>query len=176
MRVLRGASAARFVGKLEQRGRLSLAGVERQVRRIVEEVRKSGDRALRRYAEKWDGLQPRQAISVADREMEQAWNSTSDNFKQALKAAAANIRQYCEWQMPQGWRRSLAPGIEVGQILRPLESAGCYVPGGRHPLPSTLLMTVIPAQVAGVKQIRIVSPRPAPESLAAAFFLGIREF
>lgn len=176
MRVLRGASAARFVGKLEQRGRLSLAGVERQVRRIVEEVRKSGDRGLRRYAEKWDGLQPRQSISVADREMERAWNSTSDDFKQALKVAAANIRQYCEWQKPQGWHRSLAPGIEVGQALRPLESAGCYVPGGRHPLPSTLLMTVIPAQVAGVKQIRIVSPRPAPQTLAAAFFLGIREF
>jgi histidinol dehydrogenase len=64
----------------------------------------------------------------------------------------------------------------VGQLVRPLESVGCYVPGGRYPLPSTLLMTVIPAQVAGVPEIRVVSPRPAQATLAAAAFLGVREF
>jgi len=90
--------------------------------------------------------------------------------------AAGNIRQYCEWQRPQPWRNALGAGIQVGQVVRPLESVGCYVPGGRYPLPSTMLMTVIPAQVAGVEQIRVVSPRPAPETLATAFFLGIREF
>lgn len=67
-------------------------------------------------------------------------------------------------------------GIEVGQVVRPLQSAGCYVPGGRYPLPSTMLMTVIPAQVAGVQEIRVVSPHPAKEILATAFFLGIQEF
>src|SRR5207245_30825 len=66
-------------------------------------------------------------------------------------------------------------GIEVGQVVRPLTSAGCYVPGGRYPLPSTMLMTVIPAQVAGVKEIRVVSPRPAVETLATAYFLGVNE-
>jgi histidinol dehydrogenase len=70
----------------------------------------------------------------------------------------------------------VAPGINVGQVVRPLQSAGCYVPGGRYPLPSTMLMTVIPAQVAGVQEIRVVSPRPAPETLATAHFLGVREF
>src|SRR5208283_4311960 len=74
------------------------------------------------------------------------------------------------------WRREIEPGVSVGQLVRPLESVGCYVPGGRYPLPSTLLMTVIPAQVAGVRQIRVASPRPAQATLAAAAFLGVREF
>ena len=74
------------------------------------------------------------------------------------------------------WLREIEPGVSVGQLVRPLESVGCYVPGGRYPLPSTVLMTVIPAQVAGVRQIRVVSPRPAQATLAAAAFLGVREF
>src|SRR5205807_6701614 len=108
--------------------------------------------------------------------LEQAWNSVSDEFRTALKTAAGNIRRYCEWQKPQQWERSPQAGVKVGQVVRPLQSAGCYVPGGRYPLPSTMLMTVIPAQVAGVEKVRVVSPRPAKETMAAAFFLGVREF
>ncbi|HEU4414153.1 MAG TPA: histidinol dehydrogenase, partial [Candidatus Angelobacter sp.] len=137
---------------------------------------KNGDRALRRYAEKWDELKLREPLRVSGEDLEAAWKSVSDQFKHALDIAAANIRQYCKWQMPQPWRNTMAPGIQVAQVLRPLRSAGCYVPGGRYPLPSTLLMTVIPAQTAGVEQIRVTSPRPAPETLAAAHFLGVREF
>ena len=176
MRVLRGKRAEAEVRALEQRGATSLARVEKQVSRIVADVRKNGDTALRRYAEKWDGLNPGQALRADDAELEAAWNSVSENFRQALQTAAANIRQYCEWQMPQPWRNSVGPGIQVGQVVRPLESSGCYVPGGRYPLPSTMLMTVIPAQVAGVQQIRVVSPRPAVETLATASFLGVSEF
>jgi histidinol dehydrogenase len=176
MRTLSGRKAEAFVRALEQRGATDLARVEKQVRRIVTDVRKNGDRALRRYAEKWDGLKVKQPLRVADAELEQAWNAVPDQFKQALKTAAANIRQYCEWQKPQPWRNAVSPGIQVGQVVRPLQSAGCYVPGGRYPLPSTMLMTVIPAQVAGVAEIRVVSPRPALETLAAAHFLGVREF
>jgi histidinol dehydrogenase len=176
MRTLSGRKAEAFVRALEQRGATDLARVEKQVRRIVGDVRKNGDPALRRYAEKWDGLNPKQGFRVPEAELEQAWNAVPDQFKQALKTAAANIRQYCEWQKPQPWRNAVSPGIQVGQVVRPLQSAGCYVPGGRYPLPSTMLMTVIPAQVAGVLEIRAVSPRPAPETLAAAHFLGVREF
>jgi histidinol dehydrogenase len=176
MRTLRGRKAEAFVRALEQRGATDLARVEKQVRRIVADVRKNGDRALRRYAEKWDGLKVKQPLRVADDELEQAWNAVPEQFKRALETAAANIRQYCEWQKPQPWRNAVSPGIQVGQVVRPLQSAGCYVPGGRYPLPSTVLMTVIPAQVAGVPEIRAVSPRPAPETLAAAHFLGVREF
>jgi len=175
MRVLRGRRAEAAVRTLEQRGATDLASVEKQVSRIVADVRKSGDRALRRYAEKWDGLAKKQSLRVSDAELQSAWDGVSESFRQALKTAAANIRQYCEWQKPQPWRNAVGPGIQVGQVVRPLESTGCYVPGGRYPLPSTMLMTVIPAQVAGVEQIRVVSPRPATETLAAAFFLGVRE-
>jgi len=176
MRTLRGRKAEAFVRKLEQRGAADLARVEKTVARIVADVRKNGDKAVRRYAEKLDGLKAKQPLRVTDAELEQAWSAVSDDFKQALKTAAGNIRQYCEWQKPQQWRNAIAPGINVGQVVRPLQSAGCYVPGGRYPLPSTMLMTVIPAQVAGVQQIRVVSPRPALETLATAHFLGMREF
>jgi histidinol dehydrogenase len=176
MRTLRGRKAEAFVRTLEKRGAADLARVEKTVSRIVADVRKNGDRALRRYAEKLDGLKSKQPLRISDAEFEQAWNNVSEEFKQALKTAAGNIRQYCEWQKPQQWRNAVAPGINVGQVVRPLRSAGCYVPGGRYPLPSTMLMTVIPAQVAGVLDIRVVSPRPAQETLATARFLGVREF
>jgi histidinol dehydrogenase len=176
MRTLSGRKAETFVRALEQRGATDLARVEKQVRRIVADVKKNGDLALRRYAEKWDGLNAKQPLRVTDVELEQAWNIVTDQFRHALETAAGNIQQYCEWQLPQPWRNAVAPGIQVGQVVRPLQSAGCYVPGGRYPLPSTMLMTVIPAQVAGVKEIRAVSPRPAAETLAAAHFLGVREF
>ncbi|MGZ7094722.1 MAG: histidinol dehydrogenase [Candidatus Angelobacter sp.] len=176
MRTLRGRKAEAFVRALEKRGAADLARVEKKVSQIVADVRKNGDRALRRYAEQLDGLKSKQPLRVTDAELEQAWSAVSEEFKQALKTAAGNIRQYCEWQKPQPWRKALAPGMNVGQVVRPLQSAGCYVPGGRYPLPSTMLMTVIPAQVAGVPEIRVVSPRPAPETMAAAHFLGVREF
>ena len=176
MRVVAGKQAEALVRKLEKRGATDLARVEKQVRRIVDSVRKQGDPALRRLAEKFDGLSSRQPFRVKASELDHAWNSVSEEFRQALQTAAGNIRRYCEWQKPQEWRQSTQPGIQVGQVIRPLQSAGCYVPGGRYPLPSTMLMTVIPAQVAGVKEIRVVSPRPAKETLAAAFFLGVKEF
>ena len=175
MRVLRGRRAELAVRAMEQRGATDLARVEKQVGRIVSDVRKNGDRALRRLAEKWDGLGKKQPLRVSDAELEAAWGSVSEQFRQALTTAADNIRQYCEWQKPQPWRNASGPGIQVGQVVRPLGSAGCYVPGGRYPLPSTMLMTVIPAQVAGVEHVRVVSPRPAAETLATAFFLGVRE-
>ncbi len=83
---------------------------------------------------------------------------------------------FCEWQKPRGVGTSNGRAGSLGKLVRPLSSVGCYVPGGRYPLPSTLLMTVIPAQVAGVKDIRVVSPRPAQATLAAAALLGVREF
>ena len=176
MRILIDRRAELMVRKLERRGPAGLANVEGQVRRIIEDVRRNGDRALRRYAQKWDGLKHREPLRASPAEMEQAWSSVAEEFRQALQTAAASIRGYCERQRPQEWYTAAQPGIEVGQVVRPLQSTGCYVPGGRHPLPSTMLMTVIPAQVAGVQEIRLVSPRPATETLATAFFLGIQEF
>jgi histidinol dehydrogenase len=115
-------------------------------------------------------------LRVPETELQEAWQKTSPELQTAIKQAADNIRRYCEWQKPKEWRREIQPGVCVGQLVRPLESVGCYVPGGRYPLPSTVLMTVIPAQLAGVAQIRVVSPRPAQTTLAAAAFLGVKEF
>ena len=176
MRILSGRQAETRVRALEKRGATDLARVEKKVACIVADIRKNGDRALRRYGQEWDGLKPKQPLRVSEAQLEQAWRSVSEEFKHALNIAAGNIRQYCQWQMPQPWHKTLSPGIQVGQVVRPLQSAGCYVPGGRYPLPSTMLMTVVPAQVAGVAEIRVVSPRPAPETLATAHFLGVREF
>ena len=176
MRILEGAKRDRFVRALEQRGASDLAGVEPAVRRIVSNVRRNGDRALRRYAARWDGLVCGEPVRVPEADLHDAWRRTAPELREAITQAASNIRRYCEWQKPQEWRREIHPGVCVGQLVRPLESVGCYVPGGRYPLPSTLLMTVIPAQVAGVPQIRVASPHPAQATLAAAGFLGVREF
>jgi histidinol dehydrogenase len=173
----RGAQpAAELIAKLEARGGSALDAVLPVVSRIVSSVRKQGDRALLRYAAQFDGLAGADALRVTCDEMAAAWESTSPILRQALTVAAEQIRRFAEKQMPQAWSDSTTDGLTRGQIVRPLGSAGCYVPSGRHPLPSTLLMTAIPAQVAGVERIVIVSPRPAAETLAAAHLLGITEF
>jgi len=174
--ILDGVKRDRFVRALEQRGSNDLAEVELAVRRIVKNVRQKGDQAVLRYAERWDGLGRGEALRVPEADLHEAWQKTPPELKNAITQAASNIRRYCDWQKPEEWQRDIQPGVRVGQLIRPLESVGCYVPGGRYPLPSTLLMTVIPAQVAGVPRIRVVSPRPAQATLAAAAFLGIREF
>jgi histidinol dehydrogenase len=174
MRILEGKAAAEYVTTLENRGS-RLGEVEPAVRRIVEDVRCIKDRALLKYAREFDGLDPAQPLRVCDSEMKDTWKSAPLQLQMALGKAAKNIRQFCQWQKPKEWSRS-RNGISLGQLVRPLDSVGCYVPGGRFPLVSTLLMTVIPAQVAGVKNIRVVSPRPSSEVLAAAAMLGVREF
>jgi histidinol dehydrogenase len=173
MRILSGAAASRRVRTLEDRTS-NFEKVEPLVRKIVADVRRNGDRALRKYAEKWDGLMSKQPLSVSAPELEAAWAMSSREFRRSLEQAAGNIRRFCAWQRPRDWNRSVR-GVSSGQVVRPLESVGCYVPGGRHPLVSTLLMTVIPAQVAGVSKIRVVSPNLAPEVLAAAHMLGVNE-
>jgi histidinol dehydrogenase len=174
MRVLTGKAAEKRVRELA--GRASrLDAVEPQVGRIVSDVRRHGDRALVKYARRWDGLQAGQPVRVATPEIRAAWKAASPALRSALTRAAANIRRFCEWQKPVEWMRK-SGGILLGQLVRPLGSVGCYVPGGRYPLPSTLLMTVIPAQVAGVREIRVVSPKPSRETLAAAALLGVTEF
>src|SRR5258708_5876067 len=175
MRILDGIRKDRFVRALQERGANDLAEVEPAVRRIVNDVRRNGDRALRRYAARWDGFDKSESVRVPESDLHEAWKGTRSELQDAIMHAAANIRRYCEWQKPKEWRREIQPGVCVGQLVRPLESVGCYVPGGRYPLPSTLLMTVIPAQVAVVPQIRVASPRPGQATLAAAAFLGVRE-
>lgn len=174
MRILSGRAAEARVRQLAARSS-QFGKVEPQVRKIVANVRRNGDRALRKYAAQWDGLKAGDSIRISEKDLQKAWKEVPPQLRAALKQAAVNIRQFCEWQKPKEWRRA-KKGISLGILVRPLDSVGCYVPGGRYPLVSTLLMTVIPAQVAGVQNIRVVSPQPRPEVLAAAGMLGVKEF
>ncbi len=170
------ARADGMIRALELRGALNTSKVEKTVTAIVTDVRKRGDAALRNYAAKFDGLKPGAALLVSHEEMKAAWEATAPELQSAMRAAQANIRAFAERQKPAEWSFEPVAGVTTGQIVRPLESVGCYVPGGRYPLPSTLLMTVTPAQVAGVERIVVCSPKPARETLAAAWLAGVTEF
>jgi histidinol dehydrogenase len=174
MRILSGRAADIAEKSLATRA-TKLTTLEPQVRRIINDVRRNGDRALRRYAERWDGLAQNQSVQVPDEEIAAAYKNISPDLRQSLREAAINIRRFSQWQMPKSWTRTRS-GVSLGQLVRPLNSVGCYVPGGRYPLVSTLLMTVIPAQVAGVRNICVTSPNPSKEVLAAAAMLGVRNF
>jgi histidinol dehydrogenase len=170
-----GRGGRQLLGELEQRASAGTARAMPVVERIVRGVRQGGDAALRRYAAKLDGLAPGQSLAIDPAEMQQAWEMTPRPLQTAIKIAARNIRKFAEAQMPDEWSVTSA-GLTTGQRLRPLDGVGCYVPSGRYPLPSTLLMTVIPAQVADVERIAVVAAKPAMETLAAAWFLEVKDF
>lgn len=177
MRIVEGSEAAAYIASnLAFRSAVVDPRAEQVARRILADIRKRGDAALLPLAHKFDSLAADQPLRVSRDEMEAAWKSVSPALRRALKAAARNIRRFAEWQKPKPWMRTMQPGLRVGQKVEPIASVGCYVPGGRYPLPSSLLMTVIPAQVAGVPRIQVASPHPAPETLAAAHMLGVERF
>jgi histidinol dehydrogenase len=144
---------------------------ERRVAAIVSDVRRGGDRALVRYARELDGLNG--PIEVSRDEMRRAAREVPAPVRAALRAAASHIRAVAVRQVPRGWRTRLAPGVTVEQRIVPLDRVGCYVPAGRYPLPSSLLMTAIPADAAGVAEVVAVCPRPAPVVMAAALEAGV---
>jgi histidinol dehydrogenase len=150
-----------------KRKAVRLAEAEQTVAPILEAVRKRGDEAVVEYARKLDGFSGIHLAVSTERAR------VPDEFISALETAAKNIREYAELQLPKENWVTFPDGRRLGHIVRPLESMGAYIPAGRYPLPSTLLMTVIPAQVAGVRTICVTSPHPSPEILAAASFLGI---
>ena len=165
LRILELSEAQSFVTRKAMR----LAEAERVVAPILEAVRERGDEALLGYARMFDQFAGTD-VRVPSEEIESA--AVSQEFLQAAEIAAANIREYSQLQLPRETWTALAGGRTLGQIVRPLDSMGAYIPAGRYPLPSTLLMTVIPAQVAGVKTICVACPHPSPEILAACRLLG----
>lgn len=167
IRILEAADA----GDLFTRRASRLTEAEAVVRPILEDVRERGDAALFAYAKKFDGS-VRASPVVSQDELAAAAESLPADFREAVTFAAANIRAFAEKQLPQAWSAELSPGLRVGQIVRPLETICAYVPGGRYPLPSTLMMSVIPARVAGVPNICVTTPKPAPEILGIAALLG----
>jgi len=175
LKIIHSTNRASLKRLLERRN-LRLDEAESLVRRIVEDVRRHGDRALIRYAKQFDGLDLRkEGFTVSRREIQEAYGKIPRGLIRALRLAARNIRSVARRQLPRAWRTETSDGVEVRQIIRSLDRVACYVPGGRFPLPSTVLMSVIPAQVAGVREILVTSPHPAPAVLVAADILGIEK-
>ncbi len=140
---------------------------ERVVAPILADVRKRGDAALLDYARKFDGF-ARSSVRV------QVAGSLAPDLQSAIETAARNIRQNAQRQLPRESMTEYPGGRRIGEIVRPMDSAGAYIPAGRFPLVSTLLMTVIPAQVAGVENICVACPDPVPEIMGAAGWLGLK--
>ena len=162
------------VGRLLARRGARLIQAEAVVRPILDSVRKRGDRALLEHARRLDGL-TRRTVRVPERELRAARAKLSPEFRSAVDLAAANVRAFAERQMPREWMRPAGRGLHLGQIVRPLSTVAAYIPGGRYPLPSTVVMTVVPAQVAGVANICVASPSAAREVFGTAALLGVRQ-
>ena len=143
---------------------------------IVSDVKNNGDKSLRHYTEKFDGVYLKDFL-VEEEDLEESLIKIEDNLIRSLKQAASNIRKFHQAQLPHDWSMEVDKGITAGQIVRPLERVGCYIPGGRAVYPSSILMTVIPAKVAGVGEIICCTP-PGPDGkvedivLAAAYLAG----
>ena len=150
------------------------AGVYRRVARIVERVRRDGDRALIEYAKRFDGRMP--PLELPRQEIEARAGAVTREVRMALRTAARNIRRVAQRQVPREWSVSTAPGVTITQRVLPLDRVGCYVPGGRYPLPSSLLMSAIPARAAGVRQVIAICPAADPVVLAAAHEAGVDRF
>jgi len=148
--------------------------VEATVRAIVADVRKRGDAAVLEYTRKFDRIQARSMaeLEVPRAKLEAALTALPPAQREALAEAAARVRRFHERQLQQSWDYTEADGTRLGQRVTPLASVGVYVPGGKAAYPSTVLMNVIPAKVAGVGEIVMVSPNAEPMVLAAAALAG----
>jgi len=147
---------------------------EQRVSQIVADVRTNGETALLRYAREFDRLDG--PIEVSRKEMQAAAKTVPARVRRAIRVAARNIRAVAKRQVPRGWKVRVGAGLTVEQRIVPLDRVGCYVPGGRYPLPSTVLMTAIPAKVAGVKEVIAVCPKPDAVVMAAALEAGVSRF
>ena len=164
------SSNRRAVAELLSATRIRDRATEQQASRIVDGVRRGGDAALKRYAHQFDGLSG--SVEAPRRTWERIAASLDPAVRRAIRAAARNIRSVSRRQVPKGWRLAVAAGITVEQRVVPLSRVGCYVPAGRYPLPSSLLMTAIPARAAGVDEVVVCCPRPDAAVYAAAIEAG----
>ena len=168
IRIIESKNVARLLSRKAAR----LTEAEQIVRPILEAVRKRGDKALLEYARKFDSF-TRKTVRIPESALIAAADGLSPEFRGAVETAATNVRTYAKRQMPHEWHFEVRAGLRLGQMLRPLDTVAAYVPSGRYPLPSTVIMTVVPAQVAGVPNICVASPKPAAEVLGTAAMLGV---
>jgi histidinol dehydrogenase len=144
---------------------------ERRVHGIVDRVRKGGDHALAGFARRFDGT--RGPIEVSPDEIREGAARVAPDVRRAIRQAARHIARVAFRQIPKHWDLAVMPGVSIEQRVEPIARVGCYVPGGRFPLPSSLLMTAVPARVAGVREVIAVCPKPEPAVMAAALEAGI---
>jgi histidinol dehydrogenase len=167
IRIIDSTQAADLLARKAAR----LEEAETIVRPILQDVRSRGDEALLGYARKFDDFDREIPIVTGD-ELAEAASKLTPSFRNAVETASRNVRAFAEMQLPQPRSAEIAPGLRVGQVIRPLDTVCAYIPAGRYPLPSTLMMTVIPAQVAGVPNVCVTTPKPVPEILGTAALLG----
>ncbi|HEY7284156.1 MAG TPA: histidinol dehydrogenase [Vicinamibacterales bacterium] len=170
MRIVESTNA-RAIARLTSRLTASDAAVDRRVRQIVERVRRGGDRALVALSRRFDGLSA--PIEVTRDEIDAGASQVAPDVRLAIRRAARNIARVAFRQLPKHFDLDVEPGVSIEQRIEPLERVGCYVPAGRFPLPSSLLMTAVPARVAGVREVILMCPRPEPVVLAAAQEAGV---
>ena len=170
MRIV-ASSNRRAVGRLLSPTRVRDRATELRAGEIVAGVRRGGDAAVRRFAGRLDGLSG--SIEVARHTWQSEARQLPGPVRAAIARAARHIRSVSRKQVPKGWRHSVAAGITVEQRVVPLSRVGCYVPAGRYPLPSSLLMTAIPARTAGVAEVVVCCPRPDAAVYAAAVEAGV---
>ena len=144
---------------------------DRRVATIVGHVQQEGDAALMRYARRFDRVTP--PLEVSREEMREKARQVPGDVRKAIRQAARSIAAVASRQVPKRWTMHSVPGVTIEQRVDPLERVGCYVPAGRFPLPSSLLMTAIPARTAGVRDIIVACPRPDASIMAAALEAGV---
>jgi len=150
------------------------AEAQRIAAEIIHDIRRRGDAALSAWVKKLDGIDLHcKHLWIAESEIRAASKQVSRGFLRALEHAARNVRRVAQKQLPKPWTMDVEPGVKIGQVVRPIDAIGCYIPGGRFALVSTMVMTVVPAQVAGVRDIQVVCPRPNAALLATAGVLGV---
>ncbi|MGC8909966.1 MAG: histidinol dehydrogenase [Infirmifilum sp.] len=167
--------------RIKLRSRLDISGIRTSVEEIMKSVRERGDKAILEFYERFYGKRVLESLRVSENEFKKARSAVSERFIKAVEYAAKNIKRFHEEQKPKdSWFIEIERGVFIGQVTRPIESVGVYVPGGKAFYPSTALMTVIPAQVAGVSKIVATTP-PAPDGsvdphiLVVLDYLGVRE-
>ena len=168
IRIVESKQAGRILARRVARMREA----EETVRPILEAVRTRGDKAVVEYARHFDKLGSSK-VTVPERDLAAAYGRLPTDFRRAVRTASKNIRAFARLQLPRSLTRSVAPGLQLGQIVRPLDTVAAYIPAGRYPLPSTLMMTVIPAQVAGVPDVCVASPQPVDATWGAAHMLRV---
>ncbi len=179
--VIRILELSEAKGMLNKRNQQNTLDLQDKVAKITDAVRDEGDSALSRFSLEFDGFRlEAENFRVSEEEIRDSLGKVEDSFIQAVRKAAENIRAYHQKQMQNSWIDLARDGVMLGQIIRPLNRVGIYVPGGKASYPSSVLMNAIPAMVAGVEEIAMVTPagrdgRVNPHTLAAAAIAGVTE-